>query len=185
MRRLLLLLLGLAPAAAKGSGDRDHCHACHATSTELHKRLKRKGSHAAPYAEADIVEALEGICSFESFRVYDYPPPKMVKLCQDVLDGAEEAFEAAWQLHLEATEVQNKVCHHFCDGVDMSAEAKRDPGKPQIFMDGEPIEAGSTVRPKRKSKKKKSKKKQTKKSKTSKKKRKKRKKTNKKKGSEL
>ena len=148
---------------ARGAGDADLCHACRATVTEVDKALTAKGSRRG---ESDVMDALAGVCSMQSFRVYDFPPPKMIKLCQRVLDAEEEAFERVFTRAGKAgkvAEIQEKVCGRaFCEGVDVNK--KRPTGKPQVFMDGEPVNTEDSVQlPPRKKKKKKKSKKKTKK----------------------
>ena len=169
------LVAGGGGPVSAGS-DADLCHACRASVTELDKALASKGSKRS---ESDVMDALAGLCDMQSFRVYDFPPPKMVKLCQKVLDSEEEAFERVFQKAGKSgkvSEMQDKICGAaFCKGIDVTK--KRPAGKPQVFMDGEPIdtEGGVELPPRRKKKKKKKKKKTKKKKKKTKKKKKKKK----------
>ena len=150
----------------------------------MDKALASKGSKRS---ESDVMDALAGLCDMQSFRVYDFPPPKMVKLCQKVLDSEEEAFERVFQKAGKSgkvSEMQDKICGAaFCKGIDVTK--KRPAGKPQVFMDGEPIDTeGGVELPPRRKKKKKKKKKKTKKKKKKKKKTKHKKKQKKDRGGE-
>ena len=50
--------------------------------TELHKRLVKK---SADFMEVRVIDAMDGICSNENFKVYDYIPPKMVRACKYII----------------------------------------------------------------------------------------------------
>ena len=147
------------------ASDDKLCHVCRSTTMEVDKALIKKGSKRS---ESDVMDILSDICKFASFKVYDYPPPKMVSMCKDVMDTHEENFEVAFQdKSLNVDQLQENICKSFCDGIDTSK--KRAPEQPQVFMDGEPVETNQNQAPpskKKKSKKKKKKKKKNKKKKT-------------------
>ena len=167
MRFFQLLLLFVTLHLTTSSGDDKLCHVCRSTAIEVDKALTKTGSKRG---ESDIMDVLSDICKFESFKVYDFPPPKMVSMCKQVMDSHDEQFELAFQdRSLKVEGLQEKICASFCEGIDVTKE--RVPEKPQVFMDGEPVETAGGAPPtssgqtKKKTKKKKKKKKMKKKKK--------------------
>ena len=166
MHSLVVLLVTL-PCLVLSAGDDKLCHVCRSVATEVDKALIKTGSKRS---ESDVMDVLSTICKFESFKVYDFPPPKMVTFCKEVMDSHEETFELNFQdksLSLES--LQSNICSDLCAGIDVNKE--REPEQPQVFMDGEPVNTENQRSPpppepskkkKRKKKKKKSKKKRKK-----------------------
>ncbi len=144
------------------------CHACGATVKEINKALKLKAGSKRP--EAEVMDIISDVCKMDSFKIYDYPPPKMIRACQKVMDTSEELLEQLFtkRPYLSEEEIEEKGCKKACKGVDKTKDASsRDP---DVYVDGVPQKLGSAKpdesKPKRKkSKKKKSKKKKKKKSK--------------------
>ena len=67
------------------------CHACGATVKEINKALKLKAGSKRP--EAEVMDVISDVCKMDSFKIYDYPPPKMIRACQKVMDTSEELLE--------------------------------------------------------------------------------------------
>ena len=91
---LLLLLFSTFTTLAHASGDDKLCHVCRSTTLEIDKALKYTGSKRS---ESDVMDVLADICKFDSFKVYDFPPPKMVAMCKQIMDTHEETFELHFQ----------------------------------------------------------------------------------------
>ena len=184
MHLVLVLLLGLF-SPTQAAGDDKLCHVCRSTTTEVDKALKHTGSKRS---ESDVMDVLSNICKFDSFKVYDFPPPKMVAMCKQVLDTHEETFELQFQdKSLKLNTLKEIICKSFCDGIDLNKVRKQE--QPQVFMDGEPMDTDRVQTPpsrpsptKKKKKKKTTKKKKKKNKKNSKNKKKRRKQKKNKKG---
>ena len=133
---------------------------------EINKALKLKAGSKRP--EAEVMDVISDVCKMDSFKIYDYPPPKMIRACQKVMDTSEELLEQLFtkKPYLSEEEIEEKGCKKACKGVDKTKDASsRDP---DVYVDGVPQKLGSAKpdesTPKRKkSKKKKSKKKKKKK----------------------
>ena len=140
----LLLLLSSFPYFVHSAGDDKLCHVCRSTTIEVDKALTTTGSKRG---ESDVMDVLQDICKFDSFKVYDYPPPKMVSMCKKVMDSHEETFELKFQdKSLNVDALQNEICASFCEGIDVTK--KRAPEQPQVFMDGEPLDTDRVQVPK-------------------------------------
>jgi hypothetical protein len=152
------------------------CHACGATIKEINKALILKAGSKRP--EADVMDVMADICKMDSFKIYDYPPPKMIKACQKVLDKSDELLEKLFlqKPHLSVEEIEEAGCKKSCKGVDKTKKASTNMGaggsvEPDVFVDGVPQsfgssmpnEGGSNIKSVKKKKKKKRKKKKKKK----------------------
>ena len=90
--------------------------------------------------------------------------------CKEVMDQKEEAFERAFYANPlpDVDALKRTVCAEICDSVSPSDKASR---KPEVFVNGEPVDtnargdASEGVAPKKKTKKKRRKKKKKKKTK--------------------
>jgi len=68
------------------------CNACEAIIVEVDRVVKKWRTD-----EARVIDAVATACAVEKLRIYDYPPPKMMKACRDVLDdGRDELVERAF-----------------------------------------------------------------------------------------
>jgi hypothetical protein len=166
------------------------CHACGAVLKEVEKVLKLKAGSRR--SESDVMDAVAGICVSESFKIYDYPPPKMIKACQKVMDDHDEDVEQAFlrKPKLTVADIEEIVCKKPCKGVDRTAppstmSSSNSPAQPDVYMDGVPIQTSTQAAPPSPKKKKKKKKGKGKGKKKGKKKKKKKKKKGKKKKDEL
>ena len=56
---------------------------------ELHKRLMKRSTD---FMEVRVIDAMDGICSNENFKVYDYIPPKMVRACKYIIGEASNSI---------------------------------------------------------------------------------------------
>ena len=149
------------------------CHACGATIKEIEKVLKLKAGSRR--SESDVMDAVAGICTDKSFKIYDYPPPKMIKACQKLMDDHDEDFESAFMKKpaLSTDEIEAIVCKKPCKNVDKTKPASTMMGNgasPDVYMDGVPVKTNtqrvdSGAQPSKKKRKKKSKKKKRKKKK--------------------
>ena len=139
------------------------CHACGATVKEINKALKLKAGSKRP--EAEVMDVISDVCKMDSFKIYDYPPPKMIRACQKVMDTSEELLEQLFtkKPYLSEEEIEEKGCKKACKGVDKTKDASsRDP---DVYVDGVPQKLGSAKPDESKPKRKKSKKKKSKKKK--------------------
>ena len=152
------------------------CHACGATIKEINKALSLKAGSKRP--EADVMDVMSDICKMDSFKIYDYPPPKMIRACQKVLDRSDELLEKLFlqKPHLSVEEIEEVGCKESCRGVDKTKKTSTNMGaggtvEPDVFVDGVPQsfgssmpnEGGSNIKPTKKRNKKKRKKKKKKK----------------------
>ena len=107
-------------------------------------------------------------------QIYDFPPPKMTTGCKEVMDQKEEAFERAFYANPlpDVDALKRTVCADICDSVSSSDKTSR---KPEVFVNGEPVDtnargdASEGAVPKKKTKKKRRKKTKKKKKKAKKK----------------
>jgi hypothetical protein len=91
-----------------------------------------------------LLEAMDEICSPGNFRVYEYPPPTMVKACEVFMGDHEDAVESTL-LEMagkgnSAADLADAVCltrTGVCKGVDLSPTGA---GEPTIYMDNKPLD---------------------------------------------
>lgn len=109
------LVFGEDPRKPTEVTDELMCHSCHALVAEVHKKLHRKAS------ESDVYDAVEGICSMDSFRTYKFIPPQMVKGCNAFKDEFGDNVEALILRGVKVGDstraIEDRVCQDACDGV--------------------------------------------------------------------
>jgi hypothetical protein len=117
--------------------DRDVlCEACGATLVELDgiiaKTEKKLGRGSA------IVDALESVCDdVYTFTRYAFPPPKMQKGCQAIVEALEDEIDAAFASRLSPEEAKLEVCAEACEGVDQTAKTSGTSVE-EMYVDGKP-----------------------------------------------
>eukprot|EP00944_MAST-04C_sp_MAST-4C-sp1_P008114 g8114.t1 len=117
------------------------CHACGATVKEINKALKLKAGSKRP--EAEVMDIISDVCKMDSFKIYDYPPPKMIRACHKVMDTSEELLEQLFtkRPYLSEEEIEEKGCKKACKGVDKTKDASS--RGPDVYVDGVPQKLGS------------------------------------------
>ena len=126
------------------------CHACNATIQEIGKALKLKAGSKRP--EADVMDIIADICKMDSFKIYDFPPPKMIKACHKVMDKSEELLEQLFvkKPYLTLKEIEEAGCKVSCKGVDKTKKSSSNMGtggsvQPDVFVDGVPQSFGNSM----------------------------------------
>jgi hypothetical protein len=127
--KLLLLLLCLSIPFAKKYPDSKaprkprqmsaelYCSACQAMVREGSARLRHRT------LESDVVEMMESFRDMWNFKMYEYPPPEMIKGITALLAEYEEEYEQAMVHRFDKDDVEHYFCHEVtkaCIGVDLS-----------------------------------------------------------------
>ena len=135
MTALLAVVFLSTPASAKLPKHEDRavlCEACNATLVELEamvaKTEKKQGRESA------IVDALEELCAdMYKFVRYEYPPPKMKRGCEIIVEEYEELI--ADLVYKRDPETREKVCATACEDVDERAKTET-PRTAEVIVDG-------------------------------------------------
>lgn len=124
------------------------CHACHACVVEVEKILGL--TTTSNRREVDVIDAIAGICDKKYFKIYDYPPLKMVHACHKVLDGSDELLERLFLTvpRLSTKEIEQKGCMKSCENVDRSKKSYTNMVSggsvdPDVYFNGIPQKFGS------------------------------------------
>ena len=78
------------------------CEACNAIVLEVNKRVTVKRT------EAEIYDALDGICEEKNLRIYKFIPPKMKQACEKVLDKFSDDMEE--RLRIPGPDLGERAC---------------------------------------------------------------------------
>ena len=124
------------------------CHACHACVVEVEKILELTAT--SNRREVDVIDAIAGICDPKYFKIYDYPPLKMARACQKVLDASDELLERLFLTvpRLSAKEIEEKGCMISCKNIDRRKQSHTNMGSggsvdPDVYFNGIPQKFGS------------------------------------------
>ena len=121
-------------AKAAPEDPRFLCHGCEAVIIALGETIRPWGR--TDYAR--IVEKVHDVCQRENFLRFDYPPPKMLRACQTVVDGNDELIENTFAENPDMllSDIAKFICLEktgFCEGVEAN-----DPIKPTVKNYGKP-----------------------------------------------
>mmetsp|Transcript_23006 Transcript_23006/g.37059 ORF Transcript_23006/g.37059 Transcript_23006/m.37059 type:complete len:157 (-) Transcript_23006:112-582(-) len=117
------------------------CNACEAIIVEVDRVVKKWRTD-----EARVIDAVATACAVEKLRIYDYPPPKMMKACRDVLDdGRDELVERAFleNPNAELVDIARKVCQEatdLCSETNLLPASNGERSSPMIMQDGVPVD---------------------------------------------
>lgn len=145
--KLLLIILLLAVCFAKKYPDSRaprkprqmsaelYCSACQAMIREGSTRLRYKT------LESDVVEMMESFRDMWNFKIYEYPPPEMIKGITALLADFEEEYEQAMVNRFQYDDIEHRFCHEVtraCIEVDLSfpPPAQEDPN---AMVNGEEV----------------------------------------------
>ena len=89
MRLFLLVLVSLSllvfvSTKSAETAQSTWCEVCQAIVNNLRKRLGEKRK------EYEVLEAYDGICTYENFYTYNSPPPEMEKNCKEFISAHED-----------------------------------------------------------------------------------------------
>ena len=80
------------------------CNSCQAVVQVMVERLKSKKS------EMDVLEKWEGICNYENFQRFNFPPPEMKKGCEEFVAEHEDEVIDGLVSRVSNEEVEGDVC---------------------------------------------------------------------------
>ena len=135
MTALLTLVFLSTPTSAKLPKHEDRavlCEACNATLVELEAMVaKTEKNHGR---ESAIVDALEELCAdMYRFVRYEYPPPKMKRGCEIIVEENEDLISDL--VYKRDPETREKVCATACEGVDERARSETS-RTTEVIVDG-------------------------------------------------
>jgi hypothetical protein len=90
--------------------------------------------------QLSLAAALESLCAIDNFRRFDYPPPKMVTACNEILGQYETKLERYVLKHPTAS--PPAAIAALCDQklrLCRPDVAMGKPFQPEVFIDDEPV----------------------------------------------